>query len=868
MLSTTLALLALPFVPPSGSALPTSTPDCLTRSDEHGRRAIARVDAQREEGSAVLALGALPAASWQALGPFGGDVADVAASPTAPGVVLAGLAPSSGVGGSLFRSTDGGASWSEVASLAGLSIYDLEFAPDGSAYAGTLDSVYKSTDGGASWTQQNLGIGANDQVLDLEIDPSDPSRIWAGVADALGNQTNTLLLSTDAGATWTVRVPAGGPYGFSSIAVHPSDSNRVYAAWQGSFGGGGVFVSSDGGLTWTDRSAGLPGNPMQDLEHDGARLLLCGGQLFGSQDVGVWTTSDEGLTWSELSTPAWPLRVLHDLEVEPGNPAHILAASAGNGIYESTDGGTTWSFGVGGSGGLSANEVSYDPLSANLTLHVGSSSNAVWRSTDGGSTYAPSSIGIGQLNVYSVATNPADPTELAVAYQGLNDGGVQSSVDGGLTWSPEAVPGTRWNSVRFDEGGTLYAISDGPTTVAPEALYRRSAGTWTSIGPDQGTLFESELQVMAFEPGAPSTIVAGGSDFGVAGHEPTLWRTTNGGATWTKTYEGPNDNEDVTDVEYVGGTSLLVASFTDFGSGQDGGALRSTDGGASWAESSTGLAAGCQGSSLAVTAQSSVVLLADADAGTGLGGLYASADAGASWALLNSAGTTRHVEASPLVTDRAFTTHFAAPVVRSSEDGGATLGDFSSGLSSTSFMRGLHLDAAGAVLYVATNEGAWRTLLGGGGLGVTYCFGDGSGTSCPCGNAGGAEEGCANSSGAGAALVAGGSLSVGADDLFFAAAGLLPGQPALLFSGLNSVNGGAGILFGDGLRCAGGTVKRLGVAVPDPAGSATWGPGLAAAGAWLAGETRRFQAWYRDPVGSPCGSAFNLSHGVELVFAP
>ncbi len=154
----------------------------------------------------------------------------------------------------------------------------------------------------------------------------------------------------------------------------------------------------------------------------------------------------------------------------------------------------------------------------------------------------------------------------------------------------------------------------------------------------------------------------------------------------------------------------------------------------------------------------------------------------------------------------------------------------------------------------------------GGGSG--YCFGDGTSTACPCGNVGGADEGCANSSGAGATLAMTGSTGVAADDLGFTAGQLIPSQPVLLFSGVNAVNGGAGILFGDGLRCAGGNIVRLGVRVPDAAGGASWGPGMAAAGGWVSGDTRRFQAWYRDPVSSPCGANFNLSHGVELVFGP
>jgi hypothetical protein len=151
-------------------------------------------------------------------------------------------------------------------------------------------------------------------------------------------------------------------------------------------------------------------------------------------------------------------------------------------------------------------------------------------------------------------------------------------------------------------------------------------------------------------------------------------------------------------------------------------------------------------------------------------------------------------------------------------------------------------------------------------LGSSYCFGDGSGTDCPCGNIGGPQEGCANSTGDGSLLLASGTPSLAADDLAFTARQMVPNQPALLFAGQNAVNGGAGAPFGDGLRCAGGDVRRLGVRMADPTGVALYGPGLLGDQGFLPGQQRRFQAWYRDPSISPCGSGFNLTPGYAVVF--
>ncbi|MCB9915004.1 MAG: hypothetical protein H6828_07630 [Planctomycetes bacterium] len=151
-------------------------------------------------------------------------------------------------------------------------------------------------------------------------------------------------------------------------------------------------------------------------------------------------------------------------------------------------------------------------------------------------------------------------------------------------------------------------------------------------------------------------------------------------------------------------------------------------------------------------------------------------------------------------------------------------------------------------------------------VGERFCFGDGSAGFCPCANPGGQEQGCANASGLGARLEGTGSVSVSADDLGFTASGLVPGQPAILFAGTQMVNAGQGQLLGDGLRCAGTSVVRLGIAVPDAGGVAVWSGGLCGQGGVNAGETRYFQVWYGDGPGSPCGAGHNLTPGVKVIF--
>ena len=149
-------------------------------------------------------------------------------------------------------------------------------------------------------------------------------------------------------------------------------------------------------------------------------------------------------------------------------------------------------------------------------------------------------------------------------------------------------------------------------------------------------------------------------------------------------------------------------------------------------------------------------------------------------------------------------------------------------------------------------------------LGEIFCSGDGTAAPCPCGNSGAPDHGCANGDNSSAHLRCSGTTSVAAASLFFNATWLTPGEPALLYSGVNRIQSGQGVLFGDGLRCTGGAVVRLGVQFSNPIGEAFWAPELP----WPPGTERHFQVWYRNTPAPACGSGFNLSNGYTVVFTP
>jgi hypothetical protein len=153
--------------------------------------------------------------------------------------------------------------------------------------------------------------------------------------------------------------------------------------------------------------------------------------------------------------------------------------------------------------------------------------------------------------------------------------------------------------------------------------------------------------------------------------------------------------------------------------------------------------------------------------------------------------------------------------------------------------------------------------------GTPLCFGDGTGTACPCGNSGAAGHGCANSIDPnGALLAASGTPSVSADTLVLSGSGM-PNASALYFQGSSALNGGLGAAFGDGLRCAGGQVIRLGTKTNASGASqypATGDASISVRGLDVAGDVRVYQAWYRNAATFCTSATYNLSNGVQVTW--
>lgn len=152
---------------------------------------------------------------------------------------------------------------------------------------------------------------------------------------------------------------------------------------------------------------------------------------------------------------------------------------------------------------------------------------------------------------------------------------------------------------------------------------------------------------------------------------------------------------------------------------------------------------------------------------------------------------------------------------------------------------------------------------------TSFCVPGLDALACPCGNGGLPGRGCGNSAGTGGALLSA-TGTTNADTIVLSAQGMLPTANAIYLQGSTYL--GAGVSFGDGVRCIGGQLLRLGLE-HSVAGSSTY-PGVgdpsvtaraAALGAPITpGSQRFYQAYYRDPANFGCSATFNVTNGLVI----
>lgn len=243
-------------------------------------------------------------------GPPGGNVYSICVDDS-NGYVYAGT--DSGV----FRSTDNGGGWTQVA--AGSPVRTVAVGSNGFVYAGTSSGIYLSTDAGVSWYITTMTY----QTMSLAAAPS--GAILAGTA------SNGIYASTDNGTSWFQVAVSSGEEVYS-LAV--SSSGYIFAAAYDASNPNleGVYRSTDGGGTWTQ--VGLANDWVWALA-----VSSTGNVFAGTYGLGVYLSTDGGSTWTQEDS-GLTNTLIYSLVVN--SSGDIFAGSDGNGVFESTDNGSVW----------------------------------------------------------------------------------------------------------------------------------------------------------------------------------------------------------------------------------------------------------------------------------------------------------------------------------------------------------------------------------------------------------------------------------------------------------------------------------------------------------------------------------------------
>jgi photosystem II stability/assembly factor-like uncharacterized protein len=356
---------------------------------------------------------------WRMVGPFrGGRTRAVAGVPSQPNVFYIGA-----VNGGVWKSNDFGRTWNPIfddqptQSIGAIAVApsdpNVVYVASGEGLQrpdlSVGDGIYKSTDAGKTWT--HLGLRDGQQIPALAIDPRNPDRIFAAV---LGhpygaNPERGIFRSDDGGTTWRKVLYKDENTGASDIEIDPSNPDVVYAGmWQSrngpwednnAFAGtnGGLFKSSDGGNTWRKLTAGLPADVVQInvaiAQSQPSRLYAAFSTTrpteYGSDaGLGFYRSDDAGESWTRVTTdPRAAMKIgggdLPIPRVNPKDPDEVYVT--GIVTSRSRDGGKTWMSLRGAPGGDDYQNLWINPENPKIILLVADQGAVV--TVNGGETW-------------------------------------------------------------------------------------------------------------------------------------------------------------------------------------------------------------------------------------------------------------------------------------------------------------------------------------------------------------------------------------------------------------------------------------------------------------------------------------------------
>lgn len=268
------------------------------------------------------------ALEWRNVGPFrGGRATAVAGVPSKPFTFYMGA-----TGGGVWKTSDGGESWSNISdgwvhtgSVGAVAVApsdpNVVYVGMGEACVRGVttshgDGVYRSTDGGRTWT--HLGLPSTRHISDIQIHPDDPDVVYVGAQGSpwTSNPERGVYRSNDGGETWEHVLHVNEDSGVNNLVMDPTNPRILFAAmwqhrrepWHGyelnSGGPGtGLYRSTDGGDSWTRLGGGLP----EPASKFGVAVSAADGQRIyalaraAPEESGLYRSNDGGDSWEHVN---------------------------------------------------------------------------------------------------------------------------------------------------------------------------------------------------------------------------------------------------------------------------------------------------------------------------------------------------------------------------------------------------------------------------------------------------------------------------------------------------------------------------------------------------------------------------------------
>ncbi|MGE5359979.1 MAG: WD40/YVTN/BNR-like repeat-containing protein [Bacteroidales bacterium] len=425
---------------------------------------------------------------WRLVGPFrGGWSTAVAGIPGNSTTFYFGSAD-----GGVWRTTDAGVTWQPIFNHEGsASIGALAIAPSDPRvlWAGTGhvqqrwditdgDGIYRSNDGGESWT--HVGLADTRHIGSIWIDPRNANvAVVAALGHVFGpNDERGIFRTEDGGRTWTKTLYRDPDTGAASIAGDPAVPDVLFASlwqvrrhpWLDYFqpavgAGSGIYKSVDGGRTWTPTGAtGLPTSAVGRIElgvSPGTSARRVWALIASQQAGGLYRSDDGGSTWVRIAPdPGLASDYTSQVVPDPRNPDVVW--TMGRSLHRSDDGGKTFTIAKGAPGGDDYHRLWIDPTDP-ARMITGADQGAVVTLNGGRSWSSWYNQPTGQF--YRLATDDRFPYWI---YSGQQDSGtvaIASRSDyGQLTFRD-------WHPVGGDERD-----GDVPDPANPDIVYGAGLG--------------------------------------------------------------------------------------------------------------------------------------------------------------------------------------------------------------------------------------------------------------------------------------------------------------------------------------------------------------------------------------------------------